>query len=175
MSLEAVEKLVEETEEARAYQREVSDLLAGVMTNEEEDEVEDELAALEREVCNPPSPFSFFLLAYDCSDLDGGGVDRLWGNGKYRQCRMRRVPFPSRRKGRRKQKQRGRLDGQKKEQRHAERRQQRRAHRSQYWLKSKIRAAMARAAMAHGVLCGFFPSFWRSAFCWVIILLTNMV
>jgi charged multivesicular body protein 6 len=50
MSLEAVEKLIEETDEARAYQREVSNLLAGVMTNEEEDAVEDELEALEREV-----------------------------------------------------------------------------------------------------------------------------
>ncbi|RPA95966.1 Snf7-domain-containing protein [Choiromyces venosus 120613-1] len=50
MSLEAVERLIEETDEARAYQREVSNLLAGVMTNEEEDAVEDELEALEREV-----------------------------------------------------------------------------------------------------------------------------
>lgn len=50
MSLEAVEKLMEETDEARAYQREVSNLLAGAMTNEEEDAVEDELEALEREV-----------------------------------------------------------------------------------------------------------------------------
>jgi len=50
MSLEAVEKLIEETDEARAYQREVSNLLAGAMTNEEEDAVEDELEALEREV-----------------------------------------------------------------------------------------------------------------------------
>jgi len=50
MSLEAVERLIEETDEARAYQREVSNLLAGAMTNEEEDAVEDELEALEREV-----------------------------------------------------------------------------------------------------------------------------
>lgn len=50
MSLEAVEKLMEETDEARAYQREVSNLLAGAMTNEDEDAVEDELEALEREV-----------------------------------------------------------------------------------------------------------------------------
>ncbi|CUS13692.1 unnamed protein product [Tuber aestivum] len=50
MSLEAVERLIEETDEARAYQREVSNLLAGAMTNEEEDAVEDELEALEREI-----------------------------------------------------------------------------------------------------------------------------
>ncbi|PWW75759.1 hypothetical protein C7212DRAFT_364474 [Tuber magnatum] len=50
MSLEAVERLIEETDEARAYQREVSNLLAGAMTNEEEDAVEDELESLEREV-----------------------------------------------------------------------------------------------------------------------------
>ena len=48
--LEGVEKMMEENEEARKYQQEISDALAGQMSNEEEDEVEDELEALQREV-----------------------------------------------------------------------------------------------------------------------------
>jgi charged multivesicular body protein 6 len=48
--LEGVEKMMEETEEARRYQQEISEALAGQMSNEEEDEVEDELEALERQV-----------------------------------------------------------------------------------------------------------------------------
>lgn len=48
--LEGVEKMMEDNEEARKYQQEISDALAGQMSNAEEDEVEDELEALEREV-----------------------------------------------------------------------------------------------------------------------------
>jgi charged multivesicular body protein 6 len=48
--LEGVEKLLEEGAEARQYQQEVSDMLAERMTNQDEDEVEDELERLEREV-----------------------------------------------------------------------------------------------------------------------------
>ncbi|KAL2021143.1 hypothetical protein VTK56DRAFT_7449 [Thermocarpiscus australiensis] len=48
--IENVEKLMGETAEAIAYQREVSEVLAGRMTNQDEEEVEDELAALEAEV-----------------------------------------------------------------------------------------------------------------------------
>jgi len=44
-----VEKLIGEGEEERAFQREVSEMLSGRMTAQEEDEVEDELAALEAE------------------------------------------------------------------------------------------------------------------------------
>ncbi|KAL1964314.1 hypothetical protein VTN77DRAFT_7134 [Rasamsonia byssochlamydoides] len=51
--LAAVEKLMEDTEEARAYQEEVSRMLAGQMSNQDEDEVEDELEALQREVEGP--------------------------------------------------------------------------------------------------------------------------
>ncbi|CRG85240.1 Charged multivesicular body protein 6 [Talaromyces islandicus] len=51
--LAAVEKLMGESEEARAYQEEVSQMLAGQMSNEDEDEVEDELEALQREVEGP--------------------------------------------------------------------------------------------------------------------------
>jgi len=47
--LEGVEKLLGDSEEARAYGEEISALLAGRMSNQEEDEVEDELEALERE------------------------------------------------------------------------------------------------------------------------------
>ena len=49
--IEKVERLLEEGAEARAYQREVSDLLAGgLLSNQDEDEVEDELEAMEREL-----------------------------------------------------------------------------------------------------------------------------
>ena len=48
--LEGVEKMMEDNEEARKYQQEISEALAGQMSNAEEDEVEDELEALEREV-----------------------------------------------------------------------------------------------------------------------------
>ncbi|EFQ88981.1 hypothetical protein CFE70_008209 [Pyrenophora teres f. teres 0-1] len=48
--IENVEKLLGESEEARAYQEEVSELLANKMSNQDEDEVEDELEALEAEV-----------------------------------------------------------------------------------------------------------------------------
>ena len=51
--IEQVEKLIGENDEARAYQREVSEMLAGQMSNQDEDEVEDELEALEIEVCGP--------------------------------------------------------------------------------------------------------------------------
>ncbi|KAJ9141873.1 Charged multivesicular body protein 6 [Pleurostoma richardsiae] len=48
--LEHVEKLMGETADAIAYQNEVSEMLSGRITNQDEDEVEDELAALEAEV-----------------------------------------------------------------------------------------------------------------------------
>ncbi|ORY19036.1 Snf7-domain-containing protein [Clohesyomyces aquaticus] len=48
--IEHVEKLLGESEEARAYQQEISELLANKMSNQDEDEVEDELEALEAEV-----------------------------------------------------------------------------------------------------------------------------
>ena len=48
--LEGVEKMMADTEEARAYQEEISQALAGQISNEEEDEVEEELEAMEREV-----------------------------------------------------------------------------------------------------------------------------
>lgn len=48
--IEKVEKLMGENEEAKAYQREVSDMLRGQISNEDEDEVEDELEALNRQV-----------------------------------------------------------------------------------------------------------------------------
>jgi len=48
--LEHVEKLMGETADAIAYQKEVSEMLGGRISNQDEDEVEDELAALEAEV-----------------------------------------------------------------------------------------------------------------------------
>ncbi|KAL8873519.1 MAG: hypothetical protein Q9174_001025 [Haloplaca sp. 1 TL-2023] len=48
--IEHVEKLMGENEDARAYQREISEMLGGKMSNQDEDEVEDELEALEGQV-----------------------------------------------------------------------------------------------------------------------------
>ena len=51
--IEGVEKLLEDNEEARAYQKEVSELLGGKLSNNDEDEVEDELEVLSRELAGP--------------------------------------------------------------------------------------------------------------------------
>lgn len=48
--IEAVEKIVGDTEEARRQAQEISDALAGQLSNQDEDEVEDELEALEKEI-----------------------------------------------------------------------------------------------------------------------------
>lgn len=48
--IENVEKLMGENEEARAYQREISEMLGGQMSNQDEDEVEDELEELQEEI-----------------------------------------------------------------------------------------------------------------------------
>ncbi|OJD11758.1 hypothetical protein AJ78_07531 [Emergomyces pasteurianus Ep9510] len=53
--LEAVEKLMGESEDARAYQEEVSRMLGGQMSNQDEDEVEDELEAMQQEISGPVS------------------------------------------------------------------------------------------------------------------------
>lgn len=50
MSLESVERLMEESQEGIRYQREVSEMLGNVMSNEMEDEVEEEMERLEREI-----------------------------------------------------------------------------------------------------------------------------
>ncbi|TGZ84275.1 hypothetical protein EX30DRAFT_288888, partial [Ascodesmis nigricans] len=49
MSVELVEKILDESEEARRWQEEVGEMLKGVVTSEEEEEVEEELLALQRE------------------------------------------------------------------------------------------------------------------------------
>ncbi|MCJ1243407.1 Vacuolar protein sorting-associated protein 20 [Trapelia coarctata] len=54
--IDNVEKLLGESAEARAYEREISQMLGGKMSNAEEDEVEDELEALEKEVNGIKTP-----------------------------------------------------------------------------------------------------------------------
>ncbi|KAI9835586.1 MAG: hypothetical protein M1819_002037 [Sarea resinae] len=54
--IDNVEKLMGESEEARAYQREISEMLGGRISNQDEDEVEDELEALEQEVSGVKLP-----------------------------------------------------------------------------------------------------------------------
>jgi charged multivesicular body protein 6 len=48
--IDNVEKILADNEEARAYQREISEMLGGQLNNSDEDEVEDELEALEKAV-----------------------------------------------------------------------------------------------------------------------------
>jgi len=50
MSLESVEKLMEETAEAREYQREIGDMLANTLSLDEEEDVQKELLALQRDI-----------------------------------------------------------------------------------------------------------------------------
>ncbi|KAK4547280.1 hypothetical protein LTR36_000935 [Oleoguttula mirabilis] len=48
--LDKVEMIMGESQEAQAYQEEISEMLGGKMSNQDEDDVEDELEAMEREV-----------------------------------------------------------------------------------------------------------------------------
>ncbi|KAI9808427.1 MAG: Vacuolar protein sorting-associated protein 20 [Phylliscum demangeonii] len=48
--LDRVEQMMADGEEARAYQQEISDMLGGTITNQDEDEVEQELSDLEEEL-----------------------------------------------------------------------------------------------------------------------------
>jgi len=56
MNLESVEKLLEETAEAREYQREIGDMLANTLTLDDEDAVQNELLALEEEAEKEANP-----------------------------------------------------------------------------------------------------------------------
>ncbi|KAK0274091.1 Vacuolar protein sorting-associated protein 20 [Friedmanniomyces endolithicus] len=59
--LERVEMILGESAEAREYQEEVSEMLGGKMSNQDEDEVEDELEVMQREVVGvrlPSAPSS---------------------------------------------------------------------------------------------------------------------
>ena len=51
--IEKVEKMVEDNAEARAYQNEISEMLGGQLSTQDEDEVEDELATLTEEIAQP--------------------------------------------------------------------------------------------------------------------------
>ena len=63
--LEKVERLMADGEEARRTQEEISEALAGRMSNAEEDEVEDELEAMEREVVGLPAVPSGTVVSED--------------------------------------------------------------------------------------------------------------
>ena len=54
--IDQVEKLMGEGEDARAYQKEVSEMLGGQMSNQDEDEVEDELEVMEGEINGVKEP-----------------------------------------------------------------------------------------------------------------------
>ena len=54
--IENVEKLMGDSEDARAYQRDISEMLAGQMSNQDEDEVEDEIEALQLQALGVERP-----------------------------------------------------------------------------------------------------------------------
>lgn len=57
MSLDKVEHIMDESAEAVAYQNEISEMLAGQITNSEEAEVQEELEALERQELEKQAAF----------------------------------------------------------------------------------------------------------------------
>ena len=69
--IEKVEKLMGENEDARAYQQEISDMLKGQISNQDEDEVEDELAALEGQVGGVKEDPSVNLPTAPTTELEG--------------------------------------------------------------------------------------------------------
>ncbi|KAL1748516.1 Snf7 family [Schizophyllum fasciatum] len=56
LNVESVEKLLDETAEARAYQQEISDMLANNLTAEDEDAVQDELRELQEQALRDAQP-----------------------------------------------------------------------------------------------------------------------
>ncbi|KAI0348396.1 hypothetical protein BDW22DRAFT_1320403 [Trametopsis cervina] len=56
MNIDSVERLLEETAEAQAYQREIDDMLANNLTIEDEEAVQTELEALQREALGEQEP-----------------------------------------------------------------------------------------------------------------------
>ncbi|KAI4527388.1 Snf7-domain-containing protein [Schizophyllum commune Tattone D] len=56
MNIESVEKLLDETAEARAYQQEISDMLANNLTAEDEDAVQNELRELQEQALRDAQP-----------------------------------------------------------------------------------------------------------------------
>ncbi|KAL8775715.1 MAG: hypothetical protein Q9209_000211 [Squamulea sp. 1 TL-2023] len=74
-SIEHVEKLLGENEDARAYQREVSEMLGGKMSNQEEDDVEDELEALEGQLLGVKEPDAVVYPTAPETALDDGAND----------------------------------------------------------------------------------------------------
>lgn len=62
--IENVEKLMGESEDARAYQKEISEMLGGQMSNQDEDEVEDELEAMQGELNKVNEPNAIESVEY---------------------------------------------------------------------------------------------------------------
>lgn len=68
--IDQVEKLMGENEEARAAQKEISEMLGGRMSNQDEDEVEDELEALEGEINGLRQPDAVDMPAAPKTELE---------------------------------------------------------------------------------------------------------
>lgn len=75
--IENVEKLMGESEDAKAYQREISDMLAGQMSNQDEDEVEDELEALALQVRGIAEPEAVTYPVAPNNEPEGEGKETI--------------------------------------------------------------------------------------------------
>lgn len=82
MSLESVEQLMDETKGAIAYQNEVSDMLASRITNADEEDVLEELAALERQAL-PKVPSEPLPEVADAESEPSGQLRRPEAERKY--------------------------------------------------------------------------------------------
>ena len=74
--VDKVEKLMEENEEAREYQRQVSEMLEGGLSRSDEDEVEAELEILEEGIAETTQP----ITEGDASKVDAGTLPNVPSN-----------------------------------------------------------------------------------------------
>ncbi|KAL8746957.1 MAG: hypothetical protein Q9190_001077 [Brigantiaea leucoxantha] len=68
--IENVEKLMGDSEDARAYQRDISEMLAGQMSNQDEDEVEDEIEELQLQALGVERPEQVAYPAAPTTELE---------------------------------------------------------------------------------------------------------
>jgi len=83
MNMESVEKLLEETAEAQAYQREIDEMLANTLSLDEEEAVQAELKAMQEEAAiaarqeDPQKPLELPNVPNDEPVVEGPGRDEV--------------------------------------------------------------------------------------------------
>ncbi len=93
--IDQVEKLMGENEEARAAQKEISEMLGGRMSNQDEDEVEDELEALEGEINGVRQPDAVDMPAAPKTELEKKEDDEQRAERQKGRARARAGERPS--------------------------------------------------------------------------------